>query len=256
MKAAVQSVADGQGLREASRLYNVPVETLRRRVTGKVDIDSRPGPPTVLTPSEEQEIVRYLILMADMGYGLTREAVMHMVYVIVEKFQRAHPFANEKAGRWWFQGFKSRHPNLTIRMPQPLSYCRALCSCKETITDFFGKLGSMYGRLNLISKPMQIFNADEAGITIVHKPGKVVAELGCHNVYSITSAERGKTHTVLCCVSASGFVLPPCMVYPRKRNVPDYLREGAVPNTLFCCSDKGWMDKNIYLEWFEEYSTC
>ena len=100
MKAAVQSVANGQGLREASWLYNVPVETLRRRVTGKVDIDCRPGPPTVLTPSEEQEIVRYLILMADMGYGLTREAVMHMVYVIVEKFQRAHPFANEKAGRW------------------------------------------------------------------------------------------------------------------------------------------------------------
>lgn len=45
--------------------------------------------------------------MADMGYGLTRDAVMHMVYVIVEKLQRSHSFTNEKAGRWWFQGFKS-----------------------------------------------------------------------------------------------------------------------------------------------------
>ena len=37
-------------------------------------MDCRPGPPTVLTKSEEDEIVQYLIQMADMGYGLTREA--------------------------------------------------------------------------------------------------------------------------------------------------------------------------------------
>lgn len=55
MKAAVQSVAEGRGLREASWLYNVPVEMLRRCVTGKVDIDCRPGSPTVLTESEEKE---------------------------------------------------------------------------------------------------------------------------------------------------------------------------------------------------------
>ena len=87
----------------AARLYNVPVETLRRRVTGNVDIDCRPGPTTVLTKEEEETIVRYLIQMADMGYGLgfglTKEAVMHMVYIIVEKCKMPHPFKNEKAGR-------------------------------------------------------------------------------------------------------------------------------------------------------------
>ena len=113
MRAAVESVNQGKGLREAGRLYNVPVETLRRRVTGKVDLDCRPGPATILTKEEEERIVHYLIQMADMGYGLTREAVMHMVYIIVEKCKRPHPFKNEKAGRWWFQGFKSWHPNLT-----------------------------------------------------------------------------------------------------------------------------------------------
>ena len=86
MKAAVQSVEEGHGLREASRLYNVPVETLRRRVTGKVDIDCRPGPRTVLTKEEEDKIAQYLIKMADMGYGLTPDSVMRMVYDIVEKF--------------------------------------------------------------------------------------------------------------------------------------------------------------------------
>ena len=36
IKTAYQAVLDGKGLREMSRLYNVPVETLRRRVNGTV----------------------------------------------------------------------------------------------------------------------------------------------------------------------------------------------------------------------------
>jgi len=154
--------------------------------------------------------------MADMGFGLSRETVMEMAFTIVQKTQRSHPFRDGKAGRAWFEGFERRHPKLTLRTPQPLSYCRAICSNQETIDDFFGKLGALYGRLNLVSKPMLIFNSDETGISVVHKPGKVVAELGRHNVYSMTSAERGKTHTILSCVSASGYVLPP-MIYPRKK---------------------------------------
>ena len=139
-------------------------------------------------------------------------------------------------------------------MPQSLAYCRALSANKENISDFFGKLGAIYGKLNVISKPMQIFNADETGVTIVHRPGKVIAELGRHNVYTITSAERGKTHTILSCVSASALVLPPCLVFPRKRKVPNHLREGAVPGTLFNNTESGWMSKEVYLEWFKFFS--
>ena len=216
-----------------------------------MDLDCRPGPPTVLTKEEEAEIVRYLIEMADMGYGLTREAVTHMVYVYMTKCQRKNPFQNEQAGRWWFEGFRSRHPNLTVRTPQQLSYARARCSNKENITDFFGKLGAVYGKLNLISKPMQVYNSDETGVTIVHRSGKVLAELGCRHVYSVTSAEKGHTHTVLSCVSACGFVLPPCIVYPRKKKVSDNFKEGALADTLFCNTDNGWINSDVYVEGFK-----
>lgn len=42
-----------------------------------------------------------------------------------------------------------------------------------------------------------------------------------------------------------------CIIYPRKRKVPDNFREGTVPDTLFAHSDSGWMNCDIYLEWFE-----
>jgi len=251
MAAAVNCVQkDGKGLRETARLYNLPVESLRRRVIGSVELNCRPGPPTVLTEEEEERLAAYLVQMSEMGYGINREGVMGMAYTIVEKSKRSHPFREGSAGRAWFEGFMRRHPKLTVRSPQPLSYCRALCSNKDTITDFFGKLGAIYGRLNLISKPMQIYNCDESGVTVVFKPNKVVAELGKRNVYAMSAAERGKTHTVLSCVSASGFVLPPMMVYPRKTCVPDKLKEGAIPNTLFGNSESGWINSQLFLEWF------
>lgn len=70
-------------------------------------------------------------------------------------------------------------------------------------------------------------------------------------MYSVASGEKGKTHTILTCVSASGVVLPPMMVYPRKKKVPDNVREGCVPNTLFVHSDTGWINADLFLEWFK-----
>ena len=241
MAAAVAYVNDGNGLREASRLYNVPLETLRRRVIGTVDISCKPGPSTVLTSDEEDKLAEYAIEMCDRGFGLQFEDLMRLAYVIVERSGRPHPFQNGMAGRGWMDGFRRRHPKITLRTPQSLSYCRAAMANEKTVSDFFSKLGALYGRLNLISKPMQVYNIDETGISVVHKSGKVVSELGRKHVYSLTSGERGQTHTVVSCVSASGVVLPPLLIYPRKRAVPESLMSGALPGTVFKHSDNGWI---------------
>ena len=250
MTSAVASVKGGMGLRTAARQYNVPVETLRRRVIGIVDMDCKPGPSTVLTASEEEKLSSYVVTMSDMGFGLSREDVQVMAFRLVELSGRRHPFSNGMAGRAWMDGFLHRHPRLTLRTPQALSYNRAFNATKEVIDDYFGKLGAICARLNILSKPMQIYNIDEVGVSIVHKPGKVITELGRRCVWSVTSAEKGKNHTILACVSASGFVLPPFMIYPRKR-VTENIKENAFPGTNFNCSDSGWVNADLYLEWFK-----
>lgn len=104
------------------------METLRWRVAGIVDIDCRPGPPTVLTKEEESRLADYCVTMADMGFGLTRETVMAMAYAIVEKTGREHPLKSGHAGRGWYEGFMSRQAVLTLRAPQSLSYAWAVCA--------------------------------------------------------------------------------------------------------------------------------
>ena len=240
MTAAVEYVKTGHLLWEGSRLYNVPVETLRHRVTGMVDLSCKPGPSTVLTPEEEEQLYKYAVEMADREFGLTRGDLMRLAFVIVEKSGRPNPFHDGMAGRGWMDGFRQRHPKITLRTPQSLSYSRAVMASQYTVNDFFGKLGGLYGRLNMISKPMQIYNADETGISVVHKPGKVISELGRKHVYCVTSGEKGRTHTIMCCVSASGVALPPLIIYPQKKRVPENITKNAVPGAIFSNNKNGW----------------
>ena len=85
------------------------------------------------------------------------------------------------AGRAWFEGFMSRNPCLFVHQPQSLSVARATSANKETISNFFGKFGSLYAKLNMISKLMLVFNVDETGITVVTKPagGYTSGEKSC-----------------------------------------------------------------------------
>ena len=152
---------------------------------------------------------------------------MRTAYTIVNSTGRTHPFQNGIAGRAWFDGFMLRHPNLTLGTTQPLSYRWAAAACQENVADFLATLGAICACLNLLIKPM-IFNVDETGISIINLVKlylkKVVTEVGRRSVWSV----RGKIHTVVTCVSASGFCIPPMMIYPRKR-MTEKLQCGAVP---------------------------
>ena len=104
MPAAVDSILkENKGLREAARLYNIPIETLRRHVNGSVALNARPAPANVLTEEEEDKLAAYLVRMADMGFGVSREGFMGMAYTIIEKSQCKHPFQNGTAGWAWFR---------------------------------------------------------------------------------------------------------------------------------------------------------
>ena len=109
-------------------------------------------------------------------------------------------------------GFMRQFPRLTLRSPQPLSFAQAKAGTDEAVKIFFEKLGGIFARYNLLTKPMHIYNMDEIGINVVHKSGRILTELGRKKVWALTpqvKSEKGKTCTVVSCVSASGNVIPP-----------------------------------------------
>ena len=67
-------------------------------------------------------------------------------------------------------------------------------------------------------------------------------------MYALSAGERGKLHTILSCVSATGLVVPPMMIYPRKTSVPEKLNGGAFPNTPFKSSESGRINAALFVE--------
>ena len=49
----------------------------------------------------------------------------------------------------------------------------------------------------------RIWNVDESGLTVVHKPGRIVAKKGQKQAEKERVAKKGKTVTVVCSINAS-----------------------------------------------------
>ena len=183
-------------------------------------------------------------------FGLSRQDVMCLAFQLAEKSGVSHPFRDNSAGRRWFDGFRRRHPNLTLRSAQSLSFLRAKATNPQVIEDFFGKLGSIYARLNILTKPMQVYNVDECGVNVTLHKGRVVSELGRRNVHRVTASEKGKNHTIIVCGSASGQAIPPMIIFPRVR-VPQEFEADSPPGSLLAAQKKGWVTSELYLRWFK-----
>ena len=84
--------------------------------------------------------------------------------------------------------FLQRFQKLTLRKEEALSYMRTRNAKDKVIQEYFAKLAAVLTRLNLLSKPMLIYNTDETGFSKVHKsPCKVLSQCGQKTVWGITS---------------------------------------------------------------------
>ena len=85
----------------------------------------------------------------------------------------------------------------------------------------------------------------------MHKPPKVVASIGQRHPYAITSNDKAQI-TVLACGRASGYTIPPMVIFDRKSLKPE-MTIGEVPGTFYGLSDNGWMDTELCEEWFKNH---
>lgn len=142
-------------------------------------------------------------------------------------------FENGHAGKDWFTNFMRRHPNLSIRTPEATSYARAVNFNRVNVGKFFDNFSNFLERYKFESS--DIYSVDEAGVTTVQKPNKVVAIKGTKQVGAVTSGERGTLVTVCTAVSAVGNTVPPLFIFPRKKYHAHFIR-GGPPGWL-------WLDE-------------
>lgn len=116
------------------------------------------------------------------------------VYSFCEGKSIAHFFNKKKeiAGKHCFKLFMNRHPELSVRVPESTSIQRAIGFNKAKVDVLFRKLHEiMFSSDDSIqnSPPNNIFNADETGFALCHRPHKVITKKGKR---SVGTEKRGK----------------------------------------------------------------
>jgi hypothetical protein len=218
------------------------------------------APPTstgafkkTFSPEMELKLVCLVKELDGMFHGFTQKKFQSLAYEFAEKNNIPHRFntVTKMAAEKWVREFKERH-HLVLRTPEQVSVARASAFNRVQINRYFDNLQTVLGKTQFPAD--RIFNMDETGLsTSPTKAPKVMTPKGKRKVSKIASAERGVTVTAICCFSASGFYVAPAMVYPRKKPKPE-LTKKAPCGTLQLCSDSGFSNTKLFVQWLHHFA--
>lgn len=93
-----------------------------------------------------------------------------------------------------------------------------------------------------------MFNADESGMPLDPPALKVVAPSGAKHSQAISTGNKAQV-TVLACCNAAGNTMPPMVIFDRKTLKPK-MTLGEVPGTMYRLSSSGWIDSELFEQWF------
>ena len=136
MQKAITAVEhEGVSLRRAAEMYGIPRSFLHDHVSGRIEHGALPGPSPYLTKGEEEELVAFLVRCAGIGYSHTR----HQIMLIVQEMVEGKGIQACISDGWW-ERFRKRHPELTLRVAAPLSFARAMVTNHDTLNAYYDLL--------------------------------------------------------------------------------------------------------------------
>lgn len=258
MKKAIEAVRGGSvGFHLAVKSYGVPKTTLfrlsKQDSTPDQAVSTKLGRPTVLSSKLESQLVAYLSIMESKFFGLTRRDIKNIAYQIAIANKLPNPFSPNKecAGKKWLKLFLKRHKEISLRKPTGTSFARAKGFTKENVHKFFDLLESLFSKYHYPAD--RVYNVDETGVSVVQsKQIHVLAVKGRKQVGAMSSAERGSLVTIITCMNAAGLFVPPAIIFPRK-NMNVQLMKGAPPGSISFCHPSGWIQTNLFTEWFQHF---
>ena len=230
----------------AALTYDVPKSTLSDRISGRVIQGTKSGPSPYLTATEEIELVRFLCGCGMMGYAKSKAEVLAIVQRVLDRKGICH-----QVTKGWWAGFQRRNPELALRSATTLSQARSNATDPEMLGYYFDLLEETLRSNGLIDKPNQMFNMDESGMPLNPGNPKLVFKAGCKSASAIGSGDKTQITVVGCC-SAAGFCFPPMVIWDRKTLSPE-LAIGEVPGTIYGLSTKGWIDQQLFQDWFTHH---
>ena len=140
-------------------------------------------------------------------------------------------------------------PELAIRNAQIIKRVRNGVEY-NAVVSFFGRCAHAIIEEN--AGPSRIFNLEETEFVQTITTRKVIAVRGSKNVWS-QNVEPGFHLTLVACMFADGFVVPPALIVPGKRLNRDVLDACTISGTTITTSEAGFMTICIMREYIAAF---
>ena len=233
----------------AAKRFGVPTNTLKDRVSGKINVDTiKSGPSPLFSMEQEALLCNHLTTMAEIGYGYSRQETINIASDFAHHLglcDKSHRLSLQ-----WLYNFLGRWPELKVKKPRSLEIARARSATRPVIYAYFTELGKILDKYNLKDKPNRIFNIDEKGLSTEHKPQRIVS--GSHFKAQAITGGRSQTTTVIGGGNGVGQQVPPFFIFPGKR-MQEGLLEGAFAGASGTMSESGWSNTEIFSQYMQEH---
>lgn len=169
---------------------------------GRVKKKSGPGP--VLTEDVEKKIVNWVLIRSRLGRPASFQELLDKVQDYIIKAKNPNNFINNRPSRHWRESFMKRNPQLSFRKSQCLHTDRADVTQEKLQKQYLDTQEYLASKNLLNIDASRVFNADESNLCLCPGPGKVLAEKGAENIYSVEANSERENFTLLCNYNAAG----------------------------------------------------
>ena len=223
--------------------YEVSRKSLSDRFHGNLSAEASPGKKPYLTNEEEGILTRFLIDIAGIGFGHTKQSLKLLVQSLFGK-------ELESLTDGWVNYFFHKHPEVAIRRAEALDRLRAREMKNDSIQYYFDQLKIAYEKIEILSNGNQltaqrVFCMDETALYMNKHSKYIIAKKGAKNVFLVTSNNREHV-TLMCHASASGHAGCPYFILPH--NIANFFGD-SFKGSKFSISKTAYVFDLIFEEW-------
>ncbi|XP_026669809.1 uncharacterized protein LOC113464416 [Ceratina calcarata] len=209
VQKALDAVNKGLSYREAAKKFGVPATSIHRALQHPKKLNSRHGPAPILSTEVEKEIIHWILYRAERDYPVSKTELLDSVQAYIRRLKIQTPFTNDRPGRHWYENFRQRHQQITLRTPQQLTLIRAQVS-EDDLRGWFEEVKAYLVKNNLLNiHPSRVFNCDETNIQLIPKSEKILTRKGATTAYKVVHGYEKESITALFMYAADGTRAPP-----------------------------------------------
>jgi hypothetical protein len=251
---AIEAFEKGQkkSLRAAALALGAPINLTYKRYNGRVSKAEQAPNNRKLTDTEETAIEQWILSLDRRGFSPNLAMVADMANLLLA--QRNPPVVGNLAvvGKHWVTNFVKRHKTLKSKLSRCLDYERALCNNPVLINKWFQRVEATIQEYGIATE--DIYNFDETGFQMgAAATCKVVTSARTRGRPSVTQPGDTEWVTIVECINALGWTLPPMVILAGKVHISTWYDEGTFPgNWKIALSDTGWTNDELGLYWIKE----